>query len=214
MIRIAAAVLAAGAAALWIIVAQSHWKLSSEAGIAAATLSGLFAVTLPLAVWAGRAAAGRPGDGTRVAAVGAAALMIIGGVTLANHYAVAAHFAEGKRGKFLVEDVICGQSCSLSGAFFLRERGKWALQDSVYSIAAGPRQTVKLAGHAVPAIAVGDPNQVYPPGGGSQWAEVEVTALVTSGVACSLIAAVLMLRYRRSRRSRRGPAALAGTPLP
>jgi hypothetical protein len=200
VIRIAAVVAAAGAAALWISVAQSHSKLFSAAGIAAGILSSLFAVTLPLAVRVGRVPAGRPQDGTRIAAVAAAAVMIIGGVTLANHYAVAARFAEGTRGIFQVEDVICSQNCSLSGFFFVRERGKWITLDSDYTIAAGPGQTVKLAGHDVPAIDTGDPNQVYPADGGSQWIAVRITAIATSGIACSLIAALLVLRYRRTRR--------------
>jgi hypothetical protein len=93
--------------------------------------------------------------------------------------------------------------------FFFRERGKWATQGTDFTLAAGPGQMVKWAGHDVPAIDVGDPNQVYRANGGSQWAAVRVTTLATFGVACSLIAAILALRYRGPRRRTTGPTRLA-----
>ena len=49
------------------------------------------------------------------------------------------------------------------------------------------------------------PIQVYLPGGGPQWAQVKTIAVAASAAACSLIAAVLLLRYRGGR-GRTAPA--------
>jgi hypothetical protein len=133
--------------------------------------------------------------------VAAAALILVGTVMLANRHAVAAHFADGTRGTFVVEDVFCQQRCTWSG-FFYRDpqaRGTW------FTMAAGPGQTIRGRSHQVPAIDVGDPNQVYPLGGGSGWAEARTVAIATTAVACSLIAAVLLRRWRSRRYPRAAP---------
>ena len=138
----------------------------------------------------------RVGDAARLAAVIGGGLTLIAVVMVTGRFAVAAHFADGSRGTFTVEDVFCGGPCTWQGIFRDRQdpTGFWV------TLASGPGQTIKGAGHQVPAIYVGGTDQVYPPGGGSEWAEVQTFLIAISVFACCLMAAVLALRYRRSRR--------------
>ena len=173
--------------------------------------TGLLAVVLPLARRANRASRGTVDDGTRITAVIAAALLVLGAVALTDHYAVAAHFGDGRRGTFQVDRIGCSQECTWSGFFWVRHspRNNWVFaKGGLVTLAPGPGQGLDFPGQGpnrglVPAIDVGDPNLVYPPGGGSRWAQVMTAAIAASTAACVLVAAVLMLRYRRSKRCRR-----------
>jgi len=203
-IRVVAIVVAVAAAALWMSVGCGDRNLCSRSGIAAMTLTALLAVMLPLALRSGRASSRTADDGVRIAAVAAAAILVIGTTALADHYAVAARFADGTRGTVDVLIVECQRTCLWSGIFWVRQspQGNWIIKrDYVTLTTDGPGR--RLNRRYIPAIDVGDPSQVYPLGGGSQWTQVKTIAVAVSAAVCPLVAAVLLLRYRRSRRYRR-----------
>ena len=203
--RAVAIVVAVAATALWMSVAWGNRNLYSRPGIGAMMLTGLLAVMLPLALRPNRPSQGTSDDGARITAVAAAAVLVIGCVAYVGHYTVAARFADGTRGSLEVRAAFCEQTCSWSGFFWVRHgpHGKWVLKRDDVTLADAPGLgPVPLNWFTVPAIDVGDPNLVYLPGGGPQWAQVKTIAVADSTVACSLIAAILLLRYRRSRRHR------------
>jgi len=201
--RIVAIAVAVSATALWMSVAWGDRNPYSRSGIGAMTLTGLLAVMLPLALRANRASMGTADDGARIAAAVAAALLVIGTAAFADHYAVAAHFADGTHGIVEVDSVICQQTCLWSGIFWVRQgpHRDWVIKRDWVTLTDGPGQGLNR--HYIPAIDTGDPSQVYPPGGGSQWVQVKTIAVAAPTAACSLIAAVLRLRYRRYSRYRR-----------
>ena len=216
--RVVAIVAAVSATALWMNVAWGNRNPYSRSGIGAMTFTSLLAVMLPLALRADRASRGTHDDGARITAVAAAALLVIGTVAYVDHYAVAARFADGTRGTLEVESAFCEQTCEWSGFFWVRHgpHGKLVLKrDWGVTLADAPGLGPKgLNGFTIPAIDVSDPNQVYLPGGGPQWAQVNTVTIADSATACSLIAAILLLRYRRSRRHRRINVSLALVPSP
>ena len=211
--RVVAIFVAVAATALWMSVVWGNRDPYSRSGIGAMMLTGLLAVMLPLALRPNRPSQGIPDDEARITAVAVAAVLVIGCVAFAAHYAVAARFGDGTRGTLEVEAAFCEQTCDWEGFFWVRHgpHGKWVLKrDDDVTLADAPGLgPVPLDGFTVPAIDVRDPNLVYLPGGGPQWAQVKTIAVADSTAACSLIAAVLLLRYRRSRRYRRINALLA-----
>jgi hypothetical protein len=199
--RIVVIALAVAATALGISAALTDGGLYSRTAIGAITLTGLLAAICPLALRARRASADRVDDGARIAAVAAAAIMVIGTVALVDHYGVAARFGDGTRGVIKLDSVECSGGCDWTGIFFVRQHLWPNLANSAVTMTSSSGQD--LSRHYIPAISVGDPSQVYPLGGGPQWAYVRTAAVITTAAACSLIAAFLVLRYRRSRRHRR-----------